>query len=523
MTNPLVATPADQSAPVLEARAISKSFPGVRALDNVNLRLRPGRLLALVGENGAGKSTLMNICAGVFTPDSGQLLVDNREVNFHSPRDASAHGITAIFQELSLLPNLSVSENIFLGREPRTRIGLIDYKKMSRDAEVLLARMNLHVAPQTPAGQLRVGQQQVIEIARALSIRARVLIMDEPTSALSHQEIKALMALIVELKRAGVAIVYITHKFEELADVGDDVAIMRDGRVVAQSELAAISHAQIVRQMVGREPTEVYGRRRQREVGQQMLRVEHVSLPHASRRGDFVVRDVALTVARGEVLGIFGLMGAGRTELLETIFGAHADRAVGDIFIEGQAMRLSSPAEAIESGLALAPEDRKQDGLVLSMSSRENASLACLRDSARWGLLSPRREMALVRPLLERMRLRAASMEHPVSTLSGGNQQKVILAKWLGTTPKVLLLDEPTRGIDINAKNEIYALIDELAHAGLAVIMVSSELPEVLALSDRIIVMCEGRKIAEFTADAVNSELLMHAALPRGAAGALAC
>ena len=236
-----------------------------------------------------------------------------------------------------------------------------------------------------------------------------------------------------------------------------------------------------------------------------------------------MVRDVALTVARGEVLGIFGLMGAGRTELLETIFGAHAERAVGDIFIEGQAMRFASPAQAIESGLALAPEDRKHDGLVLSMSSRENASLACLRASARWGLLSPRREMALVHPLLHRMRLRAASLEHPVSTLSGGNQQKVILAKWLGTAPKVLLLDEPTRGIDINAKNEIYALIDELAHAGLAVIMVSSELPEILALSDRIIVMCEGRKTAEFTGDAANSELLMHAALPRGATGALAC
>jgi ribose transport system ATP-binding protein len=266
--------------------------------------------------------------------------------------------------------------------------------------------------------------------------------------------------------------------------------------------------------MVGREPTAVYGARAQREAGREVLRVERASLPHPSRRGDYVVRDVTLHAARGEVLGIFGLMGAGRTELLETIFGVHGAKGDCEIFVDGEAVRFTSPTQAIAAGLALAPEDRKHDGLVLEMSARENASLACLHAAKRWGLLSPERETAQVRSLLERIRLRTHSLEEPVRNLSGGNQQKVILAKWLATQPKVLLLDEPTRGIDINARNEIYALIDELARNGLAVIMVSSELPEILALADRVIVMCEGRKTAEFTREAATAELLMHAALP---------
>ncbi len=506
---------------VLEAYNITKSFPGVRALDDVTLKLKPGRLTALLGENGAGKSTLMNILSGVTTPDSGRVLIDGREVKFQSTRDARAQGIGVIFQELSLSTNLTVAENIFLGREPRTRWGLLDYARMHDAAKTLLARMNLDVSPTTPLAALRVGQQQVVEIARALSTNARVLIMDEPTSALSCQETDSLLQLVGELKSAGVAVVYITHKFEELANIGDDVAIMRDGKLVAQALLSEISHDDIVRMMVGRQMN-VHAKRQRAPAANEVFRAERVSLPHHARVGDYIVRDVDLHAARGEVVGVFGLMGAGRTELLETIFGVHGARGQARIFIDGIERRIVSPERAIAAGLALAPEDRKQQGLVPEMSSRENASLACLRAMTHYGLLSARRQADLLQPLLQRMRLRASALGEPVRNLSGGNQQKVVLAKWLATRPKILLLDEPTRGIDINARNEIYGLIDELAGSGLAVIVVSAELPEILAIADRIVVMCEGRKTAEFARDAATPELLMHAALPRAAVESVA-
>jgi ribose transport system ATP-binding protein len=504
---------------VVATRSVCKSFPGVRALDDVSIALRPGRLVALLGENGAGKSTLMSIIAGVTSPDSGEVLVDDKRGHFASTRDARAHGIAAIFQELSLTSNLSVAENIFLGREPRNRLGMIDYGRMNAAARSLLVRLGLDVSPDLSLGALRVGQQQVIEIARALSANARVLIMDEPTSALARHETESLLRLIAELKRGGVSILYITHKFEELAGIADDVAIMRDGKLVAQEAYADVSHAGIVRLMVGREMSN-YGKQARVDASHEVLRVESMSLRHATRRAAYVVRDVSFQVARGEVLGLFGLVGAGRTELLETIFGVHGSRAGGRIFVDGAEARLRSPAHAIAAGLALAPEDRKHDGLVLAMNSRENAGLACAGASSRWGILSPRRETVRVRPLLERLRLKVHSLEEPVRNLSGGNQQKVVLAKWLATQPKVLLLDEPTRGIDINGKNEIYALIHELAAGGLAVILASSELPEVLALSDRIMVMCEGRKTGEFTRAEATAEVLLQAALPRATVGA---
>jgi ribose transport system ATP-binding protein len=499
---------------VLEARGICKEFPGVRALRDVSLRLRRGRLLALLGENGAGKSTLMNVLSGVIAAERGEVLVDGRSVRFRSPRDARHHRIATIFQELSLSPNLTVAENIFLANEPRTRFGLIDYARMHETTQALLGRMSLDVAPEAPVSSLRVGQQQIVEIARALATDARVLIMDEPTSALSHQEIESLMRLIVELKRSGVAIVYITHKFEELAHISDDVAIMRDGALVAEAPYGSLSDAQIVSLMVGREAGTLY-QRPAREVGEEVLRVRGACVPHPSRRGDYIVHDVDLHVRRGEVLGIFGLMGAGRTELLEAMFGVHARHARLELAIDAQTMRFASPADAIAAGLALAPEDRKIEGLILDMSSRENASLACLHRARRWGLLNKQRETAQIQDVLERIHWRGSALDHPVRSLSGGNQQKVILAKWLATQPKVLLLDEPTRGIDINARSEIYTLIDELTATGLSVILVSSELPELLALADRIMVMCEGRKTAEFERSAATPQLLLEAALPR--------
>jgi ABC-type sugar transport system ATPase subunit len=502
---------------VLEARGIVKNYPGVRALQDVSLRLRAGRVLALLGENGAGKSTLMNVLAGVVVPDAGELRLDGQLVHFRSPRDAAALGISAIFQELSLSPTLSVAENVFLGREPRTRLGLIDYARMYGDTRALLARMRLPVAPEHRAGSLRVGQQQVIEIARAVSQHARALIMDEPTSALSQQEIGSLQQLILELKRDGVAIVYITHKFEELAAIADDVAVMRDGQLVAEAAFGALEHQELIRLMVGRGAAPMHHAPPARSGGREMLKAHHISLPAPAGQGDFLVRDVSLQVASGEVLGIFGLMGAGRTELLECLFGAHGARATGELLVEGEPLAGHTPLAAIRAGLALAPEDRQHDGLVLSMSVHDNAALPGIRGTVRWGWLNRKLERAAMGPVLERLRLRAATPNVAAGSLSGGNQQKVVLAKWLLTRPKILLLDEPTRGIDVNARNEIYALIDELAAQGLAVIVVSSDLPEILQLADRVVVMCEGRATAEFTRATAGAERVMQAALPRSA------
>jgi ABC-type sugar transport system ATPase subunit len=504
-----------RDAVVFSARDISKRFPGVRALENVSIQLRPGRVLALMGENGAGKSTLMNILAGVTTPDAGVITVGNHEVRFRSVRDAMAVGISAIFQELSLATNLTVAENIFLGREPRTAFGTLDYEAMNQAASVQLQRLGLDAAPDTPVEALRVGQQQVVEIARAVSTQARLLIMDEPTSALSRYEADSLLRLIRELKQAGVAILYCTHKFEELAGIADDIVVMRDGRVVAVGEYGDITPEEVVRFMAGQKAAVPLRRQESVPTVRPLLRVEAVTLLRKGRGGDYLVRDVDLEVRGGEVVGLFGLVGAGRTEFLEAIFGAHGANVAGKVFLDDRPLELGSTAGAIAAGLALVPEDRKRDGLVLNMSSRENAGLARTAATARWGLLTPSRETPVVQPVLERLRLKARSLDDPVRNLSGGNQQKVVLAKWLATAPRVLLLDEPTRGIDVNAKSEIYALIRELAAGGLGILVVSSDTAEILEISDRIAVMCEGRKTGEFPRAEATAENLIRAALPR--------
>jgi ribose transport system ATP-binding protein len=499
---------------VLAARGISKSFPGVKALDRVEITVRRGRLNAVLGENGAGKSTLMNILAGVFPPDEGEIVLEGRPVSFRNPREAQERGISIIFQELNLIPQLSVAENIFLGREPLNPFGLIDYRELHRRSSELLGRLQLDVTPATPLARLRVGQQQVVEIAKALSFDARVIIMDEPTSAITLQEVEVLFTLIGQLKRQGVGIVYITHKLEELPRIADDVTVMRDGRFIGAREVHAVTTDEIVRMMVGRDPSDLF----QKEVGtpgDEAMRVEGISLPHPERPGDRLVDDVSFSVRRSEVLGVFGLMGAGRTELLESIFGLHPEAASGRVYVEGRPVTIRSPRQAIAAGIALAPEDRKGGGLVLSMSVEENASLASLERAERGWFLDPARERGLVGGLTDRLGVKTPSLRQPVRYLSGGNQQKVVLAKWLATNPRVLLLDEPTRGIDVNAKAEIYALIDELTRAGLAVVMVSSEMPEILAIADRILVMSEGRKTAEYHRTEATEESVMRAALPR--------
>jgi ribose transport system ATP-binding protein len=500
--------------PVLAARGISKLFPGVRALDDVNLELHGGRLAALLGENGAGKSTLMNIVAGVFPADAGEILLQGQRVRFAGPRDALARGIAMIHQELNLLPNLTIAENIFIGREPVNRAGLIDYALMNRRAAALLADLDCPLPPATPVGRLRVGQQQIVEIAKAVSYEPLVIIMDEPTSALAAHEVDVLFGLIQKLKRRGVAIAYITHKFEELPGIGDDAVVMRDGRVVASAPLAGLTRDAIVKLMVGRDPGEFYAKA-PAAPREEVLRAELISLRDHRRPGERLVKDVNLVVRRGEVLGIFGLMGAGRTELLETMFGLHPRSGSGKVFVDGRETRIKSPADAITAGLAMAPEDRKREGLVLSMSVAANTSLASLDEVEVAGMIDPRRERNQVTAYVERMRIKTPSIRQLARNLSGGNQQKVVLAKWLAARPRVLLLDEPTRGIDVNAKREIYALIDELAHGGLGVVMVSSELPEVLAVSDRVMVMCEGRVTAEFSRGEATEENVMSAALPK--------
>ena len=498
---------------LLAARGVSKSFPGVKALDGAAITVRRGRLHALLGENGAGKTTLMNILAGVFPPDEGRIELAGEQVRFRTPREAQAAGISIIFQELNLIPDLSVAENIYLGREPLSRLGLIDYRTLNRDAQRLLAQLELDVDPRTPVARLRVGVQQVVEIAKALSFQSRVIIMDEPTSAITEQEIGVLFRIIGQLKQRGVGIIYITHKLDELRQIADDVTVLRDGRLIGTDRFDALTHDEMVRMMVGRELTDLFPKSAA-EVGDEVLSVRRMSLRHPERADSFLVRDVSFAVRRGEVVGLFGLMGAGRTELLQTIFGLHPRTATGEVLVDGRPVTIRSPQDAIAAGIALAPEDRKADGLLLGMSVAENVSLVYLEGVTRFGFLRPARELELAGHYVERLGVKTPSLAQPVRNLSGGNQQKVVLAKWLATTPKVLLLDEPTRGIDINAKKEIYALVDELAKRGLGVVLVSSELPEILAVANRILVLAEGRVTREFQRGEATEENVLHAALP---------
>jgi ribose transport system ATP-binding protein len=497
---------------LIEAHGICKSFPGVRALDNARLTVRRGRLNALLGENGAGKSTLMNILSGVFPPDAGTILVNGRPAAFQHPHDARQAGIATIYQELNLVPELSVAENIFLGREPLNRARLIDYRGMHDRSSALLAQLGLSIDPRTRVSRLRVGAQQIVEIVKAVSFDAQVVIMDEPTSAISDQEVSLLFGLIRKLKDRGVGIVYITHKLDELNQIADDITVFRDGKFIAEKPFRDVTQGDMVRMMVGRDVAQL--NRRPSTIGPEVLRIQHISLPHPDRAGDYCVNDISFDVHGGEILGLFGIMGAGRTELLQTLFGLHP-QSTGAVFVAGKRIGNRSPAESIRAGIALAPEDRKLDGLVLPMSVAENVSLSSLEGTSRLGVLQIDQERKLAAGFVERLKIKTSSLRERVRNLSGGNQQKVVISKWLAARPKVLLLDEPTRGIDINAKREMYTLIDELARDGLAIVMASSELPEILALADRILVLADGRLAAEFTRGGATEEKLLAAALPK--------
>jgi ribose transport system ATP-binding protein len=489
--------------PRLEVRDIIKSFPGVKALKGVSLRVMPGEVLSVVGENGAGKSTLMKILAGVQSQDSGQILVDGVERNFSSVSDAMSHGIAIIHQELNLADNLEIGANIFLGREPR-RLGIINNQKINAEAKALLERIGLNVSPRMLVRELTVGQQQMVEITKALSINARVLIMDEPTSSLSAGESARLFQVIRDLRSAGVSIVYISHRLAEVQDLSDRVTVLRDGENAGELQRQDVSHDSLVRLMVGRDISRFFVRN-----------------PHAKGDVAIEVKDVVtatwprhrlnLKIRAGEIVGIAGLVGAGRTELLRTLFGVDAPIS-GSIEVAGHVVPLKSPQDAIAAGVALVPEDRKQQGVVLEMTIRENTGLASLHQHSRFGFLNFAVEKMQSAEMGKRLRVKAPNDLHRVGNLSGGNQQKVVLGKWLALKPRVLLLDEPTRGIDVGAKQEIYQLMDELAGQGIAVLFVSSEMEEIIGMSDRVIVMHEGRITGELNREELSEESVMHLA-----------
>lgn len=499
---------------ILETRNITKKFPGVIAVNGVNFKVYKGKVNALVGENGAGKSTLMKILAGVYTDFEGNLMLNGKEVRFKNTRDAQEKGIAMIYQELNLLPNLSVMENIFIGREFLDKFQMVDYKKMYEESVKILQKLDLDINPKRIVSELSVGQQQMVEVAKALSLNARVIIMDEPTSAISEHEIETLFKVINSLKKQGVAIVYISHKLDEVFEISDMITVMRDGKVVGSGPKEDFDYNKIVRMMVGRNIKDFFVKS-QAEISEEFFKVENICLKSKDDPNKYIVNNVSFTLRKGEILGIFGLMGAGRSELLEAIFGVHPKLSSGRVFLEGKELEINSPEDAIKAGIGFVPEDRKQAGLILSMAVSQNITLTNLKNVEKLIFISEKKENDLVEYYINRLNIKTSSPQQIVENLSGGNQQKVVIAKWLAVKPKVLFMDEPTRGIDVNAKSEIYKLISELAKNGLGIIMVSSELPEILAMSDRIIVLSEGRKTGEFKVSEANEEILLKAAIPR--------
>lgn len=490
---------------LLQAEDLHKEFPGVRALQGVSLAVRSGEIHGLLGENGAGKSTLIKCLAGIHQPDRGSIWLRGREVRFASPRDAIQAGIATIHQELSLAPHLTVMENITLGREPvRGPLPLIDRRQMAAQAAAALARLGVEIDPAARVGELGVGSQQMVEIARALAVEAQVLILDEPTAALTQAEVERLYAVLEGLRQRGTGIIYISHRLEELYRLCDRVTVLRDGSYVGTYPMPQTPEADLVQAMVGR-PLKDRFPAREVQPGPEALVVRELS------RGK-VLRQVSLTVRRGEVVGVAGLMGAGRTELARAIMGLDPVES-GSVAVLGRPVRTGDPGAALAAGLAFVPEDRKAQGLFLNRSVRENLTFAGLNRLVRWGWLSRRAERHLTSRMIGELAIRTAGGEVPVGTLSGGNQQKVVLGRWLAVGPQVLILDEPTRGVDVGAKAEIYRLINQLAAAGKAILLISSELPELLGMCDRILVMREGRLAGEFTRARATQEAIMRCAV----------
>ena len=491
-------------APVLELDGVTKTFPGVKALDGVTLRLYPGQVTALVGENGAGKSTVVKIMTGIYQPDGGDIRVDGNATRFPTAQDAAHAGITAIHQETVLFDELTVAENIFLGHAPRGRFGLIDWATMNAKATEILRGIGAEIDPSHKLIDLGIANKHLVAIARALSIDARVVIMDEPTAALSHKEIEELYELVDKLKAQGKAILFISHKFDEIFRIADRFTVFRDGQYVGEGMISEVQESDLVKMMVGRDVAQIFPNRSS-QIGDEVLQV--VGYDHPTE-----FADIGFTLRKGEILGFYGLVGAGRSEFMQSLFGI-TKPTKGVVKIDGDIKVIRSPADAVENGIVYVPEDRGKQGAITALPIFQNVTLPSLKRTSKNGFIRLAEEFALAREYTQRLDLRAASLDTHVGNLSGGNQQKVVIAKWLATQPKVIILDEPTKGIDIGSKAAVHDFMAELAAQGLAVIMVSSEIPEVLGMSDRVIVMREGRMVAEVAGDDLTPETLVrHAA-----------
>ena len=495
---------------ILQLRGISKMFPGVKALEDVELTLRPGRVTALIGENGAGKSTLVKILTGIYQPDAGEILLAGAPVRFASPEAAQAARVTAIHQETVLFDELSVAENIYLGHAPKTRFGLVNWAAVRARSVALLHGLDAPIRASTLLKNLSIAQRHLVAIARALSVDSQVVIMDEPTAALSYKEVEDLFRVVERLKASGKAILFISHKFEELYRIADDYVVFRDGRTIGAGRMADVTHGELVRMMVGRSVDHVFPKV-PAAIGASVLDVRHYCHPTE-------FDDISFDLRRGEILGVYGLIGAGRSEVCQSLFGITRPSA-GTVAVDGKPVVIRSTSDAIAAGIVYVPEERGRHGAVLAMPIVENISLASLGAVSRRGFVAAAAEFDLARHYAQRFDLRASSLSQPVGTLSGGNQQKVVIGKWLATRPKVIILDEPTKGIDIGSKAAVHAFISELAGQGLAVLMISSELPEILGMSDRVLVMREGRMAGLFDREGLTAETLVQAAT--GNVGAL--
>ncbi|ELV7517892.1 ribose ABC transporter ATP-binding protein RbsA [Photobacterium damselae] len=489
--------------PILALEGIEKAFPGVKALDNACLNVYPGRVMALMGENGAGKSTLMKVLTGIYSKDAGEVRYQGAPVHFHGPRHSQEAGISIIHQELNLIPELTIAENIFLGREKTNAFGGIKWAEMYREADALLKRLNVKHSSRQLLGELSLGEQQMVEIAKALSFKSQVIIMDEPTDALTDTETESLFNVINELRSEGCGIVYISHRLKEIFEICDDITVLRDGKFIGECRVADIDEDGLIEMMVGRRLDEQYPR----------IAVKHgttcLEVKNLTGSG---INDVSFTLDRGEILGISGLMGAGRTELMKVIYGA-LTRESGDVILDGKIINPISPQDGLANGIAYISEDRKGDGLILGLSVKENMSLCALEQLSNGIKIDQQQEVIAVEDFIRLFNIKTPTRDQIIGNLSGGNQQKVAIAKGLMTKPKVLILDEPTRGVDVGAKKEIYQLINQFKADGMSIILVSSEMPEVLGMSDRILVMHEGRISGEFTPEEANQEKLLACAV----------
>ncbi|MFP4022078.1 MAG: sugar ABC transporter ATP-binding protein [Halanaerobium sp.] len=496
---------------ILEMKNIIKDFPGVRALDHVNFTLEKGEILALVGENGAGKSTLMKVLSGVWPYPNyeGDIYLDDELVRFENTREAEEAGIGIIHQELNLLPDLSVAENIFLDRQPLNKFGGIKWEELFNEAEKVLARLNMDIEPRTELGDLTVGKQQMVEIAKALSLNTRILVFDEPTSALTESEIKELFTVINELRASGVSIIYISHKMKEIEELADSVVVLRDGATIGDKiDIDEVTLDEIINRMVGRDIEDLFPTK-DFERTEKTLEVKNISVPDPFNPDKNLVDNVSFAAYKGEILGISGLMGAGRTELVNAIFGVYGKKREGEIFLHGKKLDIKSPADAIDNGIALVTEDRKELGLLLDKDLVMNMTLPSIKKFSTPLAVDDHAERVVAENFVDELNIKTPSLDVFVKKLSGGNQQKVVIGKWLITDSDVLILDEPTRGIDVGAKTEVYRLMNQLVEDGVTVIMISSELPEIMGMSDRIIVMSEGRKTAELEKSEADQETIM--------------